>query len=66
MSQPDFTRLSETLLRGGIAPKHVRRYINELQDHADDLIAAGILPDAAWAQLGTEETLAAKMLVFRN
>ncbi len=57
-----FDNLAETLRRGGIAPKHVRRYIAELRDHADDLINAGASPQEARAQLGNEETLAAEML----
>ncbi len=57
-----FDDLSETLLRGGIAPKHVRRYIAELRDHADDLTRSGASPEAALAQLGTQDALAAEML----
>jgi hypothetical protein len=37
MPQPRFDRLSERLLRAGIAPRHVRRYVRELSDHFDDL-----------------------------
>lgn len=33
-----FDTLSETLLKGGIAPRHVRRYVRELDDHLDDLV----------------------------
>lgn len=32
-----FDALAETLLKGGIAPRHVRRYVRELADHLDDL-----------------------------
>lgn len=39
MSQP-FDALREALLQAGIAPRHVRRYIQELSDHLNDLISA--------------------------
>jgi hypothetical protein len=36
---PDrFDRLGERLLRAGIAPRHVRRYVTELRDHFHDLV----------------------------
>jgi hypothetical protein len=38
MSRP-FEALSETLLKAGIAPRHVRRYARELEEHLDDLVA---------------------------
>jgi len=38
MSRP-FENLEERLLKAGIAPRHVRRYIRELEDHFADLIA---------------------------
>jgi hypothetical protein len=70
MPRHTFDALAQTLLRGGIAPRHVRRYINELSDHYDDLLDAarrsGQSPqDAerhALAQLGTPEDLAKAML----
>ena len=34
-----FEALRETLLQGGIAPRHVRRYLRELDDHLADLTA---------------------------
>ena len=34
-----FDTVAETLLKGGIAPRHVRRYIGELCDHLEDGIA---------------------------
>lgn len=34
------TALAERLLKAGIAPRHVRRTVEELEDHLDDLIAA--------------------------
>ena len=38
MSKP-FGELRERLLRAGVAPRHVRRYLNELDDHLADLRA---------------------------
>ena len=69
-----FDNLAETLLRGGIAPRHVRRYLAELREHLQDLteqqrktehdpknaaIRARIL-------LGSDEELAAAMLEQRQ
>ena len=34
-----FPELRERLLRAGVAPRHVRRYLNELGDHFTDLRA---------------------------
>ncbi|MCB2108650.1 MAG: hypothetical protein KDE14_13165, partial [Rhodobacteraceae bacterium] len=65
MSRPDFESLYEKLLRGGVAPRHARRYVKELGDHYDDLIAAAVKTGAtraeaeaqAHARLGSEEAL---------
>jgi hypothetical protein len=35
-----FEHLRERLLKAGVAPGHVRRYLRELSDHLDDLAAA--------------------------
>lgn len=67
---PRFDRLSERLLRAGIAPRHVRRYTRELSDHFDDLVreetggGAGraLAETTALSRLGSEDTLAAAML----
>lgn len=32
-----FEAVAETLLKGGVAPRHVRRYVRELDDHLGDL-----------------------------
>lgn len=66
----EFDDLAETLLKGGIAPRHVRRYLTELREHLQDLTqeqrAAG--HDAenaamrARALLGGDAELAAAML----
>lgn len=53
-----FERLRERLLEGGIAPRHVGRYVGELRDHLDDLTTAGGDREAALAQLGTLDELA--------
>ena len=65
-----FPRLSERLLRAGIAPRHVRRYRRELCDHYDDLVreeteaGAGreLAQTRALSRLGHEDDLAAAML----
>ncbi len=70
MSAPRFESLREKLLRAGIAPRHVRRYLKELRQHYDDLIAeeiaGGVTGDearrVARARLGTDDELAAAML----
>jgi hypothetical protein len=70
MSQPLFDQLRERLLRAGIAPRHVRRYIAELRDHFDDLareeMAAGAAPTLAQSRarsrLGSDDALADVML----
>ncbi|HJT42191.1 MAG TPA: hypothetical protein VJ750_01700 [Rhizomicrobium sp.] len=65
-----FETLREDLLKGGIAPRHVRRYLAELSEHLDDLTAqqreAGYdAEDAAIrarAKLGSDTELAGAML----
>lgn len=69
MSAP-FETLSEHLLRGGIAPRYVRRYVRELDEHFADAVAAAQASGLSLAQaqcvakarLGRVETLAAAML----
>jgi len=64
-----FDRLGERLLTAGVAPRHVRRYLAELDEHLDDLRAeeqrAGRdRADAearAYSRLGTPDTLANAM-----
>jgi hypothetical protein len=66
----EFDDLRERLLSGGIAPRHVRRYLRELDEHLDDLTAqqrqAGYDGEVARlrarARLGSETELAAAML----
>jgi hypothetical protein len=65
-----FEPLRETLLRAGVAPLHVRRYLSELSDHLSDLVAeetkagrtAAEVKAAARARLGGEDALAQAML----
>lgn len=65
-----FEGLREILLKGGVAPRHVRRYLAELTEHLDDLTAeqraAGFdAEDAAIrarARLGDDAELAQAML----
>lgn len=70
MSPDRLEGLRERLLRGGVAARHVGRYLRELQEHAQDLERAqlekGIPPgsarQAAWAHLGSEDSLVQGML----
>ncbi len=65
-----FDALRENLLKDGVAPRHVRRYLAELSEHLDDLTAqqceAGYDEEdaaiRARARLGDDSELAAAML----
>src|ERR1700744_1619828 len=65
-----FEALHEILLKGGVAPRHVRRYLAELTEHLDDLTekqrAQGYDGEDAHlrprALLGEDSELAAAML----
>ena len=65
-----FDAVAETLLKGGVAPRHVRRYVRELDEHLDDLTtqqhAAGYDGEDAQlrarARLGDDAELAKAML----
>lgn len=68
-----FHELEERLLKAGISPRHVRRYVVELTDHLADLRAeeeaAGRGADAeaaAIVRLGSDEELAAAILGRRQ
>ena len=39
MHQPSFENVREQLLKAGIAPRHVGRYVTELREHLADLVA---------------------------
>ena len=70
MSRQAFRNLSECLLRAGVAPRHVSRYVGELEDHLDDLVGAlrdrgveqSLAESEARALLGSDEQLAKVML----
>jgi hypothetical protein len=65
-----FERIRERLLQGGIAPRHVRRTLQELEDHFADLVtelqAAGHSREEseslAAARLGSDDVLVASVL----
>lgn len=69
-----FHELGERLLRAGVAPRHVRRYLTELAEHLADLTAeeerAGRnrarAEGAALARLGRTEDLAQTMIERRE
>lgn len=68
MAKP-FHELRERLLRAGVAPRHVRRYLAELSDHLADLRAEEVRAGrsradadrAALARLGSTDDLARAM-----
>jgi len=70
MRSAHFSALSERLLRAGVAPKHVRRTVTELEAHLQDIVtelrASGMPATQAQAdaraRLGSDETLAASVL----
>ncbi|MGZ3275076.1 MAG: hypothetical protein ACXU82_17105 [Caulobacteraceae bacterium] len=65
-----FEPLRETLLRSGVAPLHVRRYVSELSDHFSDIVdeelktgrSLGQARASARARLGSDAALADAML----
>lgn len=73
MAKP-FNELRERLLRAGVAPRHVRRYLRELSDHLADLTAEEVsagrsgtnADSAALARLGGTDELAKAMIGSRN
>jgi hypothetical protein len=70
MAELDFAAIREQLLRGGVAPKHVRRTIAELRDHHADLVSEATGRGATTAQataeasarLGDQEALVGEVL----
>lgn len=74
MRKKAFNELRECLLRAGVAPRHVRRYLAELADHFADLKSeeerAGLNPpeaeSAALARLGSMDDLARAMINQRQ
>ena len=73
MAKP-FDELRERLLRAGAAPRHVRRYLNELADHLADLRAeeeragrsSADAESAALIRLGGMDDLAKSMIEQRQ
>lgn len=71
---PDFSGLEDRLLRGGIAPRHVKRYLRELSEHLADLTQAqreagfdqADAAARARAALGPDAELADAMLKQRD
>jgi hypothetical protein len=69
-----FQSLRERLLRGGVAPRYVRRYVNELTDHLEDLTVEeeqtqpnrSMAKTAALLRLGQNEELEKAMMEQRN
>src|ERR1700760_2050316 len=67
---PPFESVRERLLKAGVAPRHVHRYVTELREHLADLTqqerSTVLPPDQAAARatllLGSEEFLAQSML----
>jgi hypothetical protein len=72
--QQSFYDLRESLLRAGVAPRHVRRYLAELKDHLADLTAEeegtgrsrADAESAALARLGDMDELAKAMIEKRQ
>ena len=68
-----FEPLRETLLRAGVAPARVHRYVRDLSDHLSDLVEEELeggkthaeAQAAAYARLGADEVLADAMLAER-
>jgi hypothetical protein len=73
MEKP-FSELRERLLKAGVAPRHVRRYLRELADHLADLTAEGecaglgrsSAETAALHRLGGMDELARAMIEQRQ
>jgi len=73
-SPPPFDALRERLLRGGLSPRAVRRYVQELQEHFEDVVQAELASDApreaaersARARLGAEDDLLRSALARRE
>jgi hypothetical protein len=69
-----FDMLEARLLRGGVAPRHVRRYLRELNDHLSDITDARKASgqhtptpaDQSRAALGSDDELAHAMLRRRE
>lgn len=66
--------MREDLLKAGLSPAHVHRYLRELTEHRDDIVAhltaKGAEPHLAWAEadrrLGSNDALLLPMLADRR
>jgi hypothetical protein len=69
-----FDLLRERLLKAGVAPRHVRRYVRELSDHVADSVAAekaagfseSVAKERASGRLGSDDALIAAMVSRRE
>ncbi len=69
MRNPEFRTFARRLLDAGIARKYVHRTVNEMRDHYEDLVAAGMdeglrrgaAHERALAQLGQADDLVEEM-----
>lgn len=59
MQPQQLDSLGERLLRSGIAPRHVRRYLRELRDHYDDAVRNELKKGVS--QAAAEETAAIRL-----
>jgi len=59
MQPQQLSLLGEQLLRSGVAPRHVRRYLRELRDHYDDAVRDELKKGAS--QAAAEETAAIRL-----
>ena len=59
MQPQQLETLGERLLRSGIAPRHVRRYLRELRDHYDDAIQEELRKGAG--RVAAEESAAKRL-----
>jgi hypothetical protein len=72
--EKQFRELRDRLLRAGIAPRHVRRYMRELKDHLADLKVEeeraahdrSVAEQKALARLGTSDDLVQAMITQRQ
>lgn len=54
MREPDFKSLQARMLQSGIAPRHARGTVNELQDHFQDLADEALAAGASLQEARTE------------
>jgi hypothetical protein len=72
--RPQLENLRDKLLRAGVAPRHVSRYLDELSEHLEDLVAAEeraghereSAQQLALARLGEPDDLAKAMIAKKR